>query len=692
MADEHLAAIARSTFPAASSELADLASESVIVCDLDGVIRYWNPASEALYGWPAMVTIGRRIVEFSPSLSLDAEHWRQLLREGHWHGLVRRRTSNGSHVTAVVRRVVRHNDAALPVEVVEYGRSGAIGVAGGDTSAGSEPLTSGAACWELDLSGAHLAVSRMAEVVKHAGVVASDQQQAVFEEFLAATRIVDVNERSVRLFGGNAERARMQGLAMSGFWPRESSGDLARLLLEVALRKPAEIVERRLTQAPGPLRHASLMAWRSVGRGRSDTVFLMIRGATVDDRTAWELQASEERYRKLIHHMPTALWQIDVRAVGEIFDRLKTEGTTDIEAFLEQHPELVELGKDIVRVTEVNREAIRLFRGRTAADLVGPIRYLFTATPDVAKRVMIAHFEGRRNYTEQAKILTFDGQSRDVLISVTYPMPPEQQDTTFVTVEDITERLRTEAQLRQHQADHAHASRISTLGELATSIAHEVKQPLAAIVTNAETSLRWLSREPTNTEKLRQLTSRIISSARRASDIVQHVWSMAQSGERERVPLDVKELVEEALLFVHHDIESKRIGLTISASPARPTILGNRVQLQQVVVNLIINGIQAICQIDSTKRRIRIGIGGDAASGLQFSIHDSGPGIATQDLERVFDSFYTTKAEGMGIGLAVCHAIITAHSGSIEASNHPDGGACFRVSLPAASQRSSVVD
>lgn len=387
MVDKHLTAVARSILPAACSELADLASDSVIVCDLDGLIRYWNPASETLYGWPATAAVGRSIAEFSPSPALDAEHWGELLREGHWHGPVRRRTANGSHITAVVRRVVRHDDAARPVEIVEYGRKGAIGVAGGDAG---------------------------------------------------------------------------------------------------------------------------------------------------------------------------------------------------------------------------------------------------------------------------------------------------------VTVEDVAERLRTEAQLRQHQADHAHASRISTLGELATSIAHEVKQPLAAIVTNAETCLRWLAREPTNTEKLRQLTSRIISSARRASDIVQHVRSMAQSGERERLPLDAKELVEEALLFVHHDIESQHIKLAVSADPSLPQILGSRIQLQQVVVNLVVNSIQAISQGDSPERRIQIDIDGDAAGGLRFSVRDSGPGIAAQDLGRVFDSFFTTKADGMGIGLAVCHSIISAHGGSIQAANHPDGGACFSFSLPAA--------
>ncbi len=139
--------------------------------------------------------------------------------------------------------------------------------------------------------------------------------------------------------------------------------------------------------------------------------------------------------------VPTALWQVDARAAGEVFDRLKSEGVTDIAAFLDAHPELVELAQDVVRVTEVNREAVALFAGRNAADLLRPIRYLFAATPDMGKRVMVAHFDGRRNYVEQAKVFTFDGQTRDVMLSVTFPAPPEQLDTTFVTMVDVTDQL-----------------------------------------------------------------------------------------------------------------------------------------------------------------------------------------------------------------------------------------------------------
>lgn len=408
----------------------------------------------------------------------------------------------------------------------------------------------------------------------------------------------------------------------------------------------------------------------------------MIVGAANDDRAGSEFPTSEGRYRKLIYHMPTALWQVDSRAAGEAFGPLKAQGLTDIAAYLDAHQELVEFACDAVLVSEVNQAAVALFRGQNPAELVRPVRYLFVGTPEMAKRVMVSHFNGARSYAEQAKILTFDGELRDVVFTVTYPTPDEQQETTFITIVDITDRLRTEAQLRQIQADFAHAARISTLGELATSIAHEVQQPLSAIVTNGETSLRWLSRDDVNVAKIKQLTTRVVSSARRASEIIQRIRGMAQGRHSERMELDVSDVVEEALHFLRHEIESKSVKLSLDIASPRPRVLADRIQLQQVIVNLLINSIQAIVQAGSAERHIRIATETDGPEKLMLSIHDSGPGIPPDNIAHIFDSFFTTKAEGMGIGLAVCQSILMAHGGSIEALNHPCGGACFRFSLP----------
>jgi C4-dicarboxylate-specific signal transduction histidine kinase len=393
-------------------------------------------------------------------------------------------------------------------------------------------------------------------------------------------------------------------------------------------------------------------------------------------------QAGEDRFRMLIHHTPTPLWYVDARGAGEVFERLRAEGVTDIAAYLDAHPELVEIAKDIVLVTEINRAAVALFRAAGAAELIRPVRYLFAATPEMAKRVMVALFEGRRNYVEQAKMATFDGQVRDVVFSVTYPAPPEHLDTTFITIEDITERLRTEAQLRRLQADFAHAARVSMLGELATSIAHEVKQPLAAIVTNAETSLRWLVREEPNLAKVNELIARIAASARRANDIIQRVRSMAVKQEPERLVLDLAEVADEAVHFVRHDLDARGITLLRADADQLPPVVGDRVQLQQVVVNLLVNSIQAITQADAHERRIALKIDVDTADAVTLSVHDSGPGVAEADLDCVFDGFFTTKDTGMGIGLSICQSIIAEHGGGIGVMNHPEGGAIFRVILP----------
>jgi C4-dicarboxylate-specific signal transduction histidine kinase len=431
------------------------------------------------------------------------------------------------------------------------------------------------------------------------------------------------------------------------------------------------------------------MAWRLSG---SDPASAEGRGGldherktpapALDRETISARQAGEDRFRMLIHHTPTPLWYVDARGAGEVFERLRGEGVTDIAAYLDAHPELVEVAKDIVLVTEINRAAVALFRAAAAADLIRPVRYLFAATPEMAKRVMVAHFQGRRNYVEQAKMATFDGEVRDVVFSVTYPAPPEHLDTTFITIEDITERLRTEAQLRRLQADFAHAARVSMLGELATSIAHEVKQPLAAIVTNAETSLRWLAREEPNLAKASELITRVVASAQRANDIIQRVRSMAVKQEPERLVLDLAEVVDEALHFVRHDLDARGITLSRAVAGALPPVVGDRVQLQQVVVNLLINSIQAIAQVDPQERRIALEIDADAADAVTLSIHDTGPGVAEADLDRVFDGFFTTKDTGMGIGLAICQSIIAEHGGKIAVANHPAGGAVFRVILP----------
>jgi PAS domain S-box-containing protein len=645
-------------------DLADLAMEAVVVTDPAGVVRYWNPAAESLYGWPAMAMVGLDLRELASDAQLHDEEWALLLREGAWEGDIRRSGAAGPAVAAHVRRTLRRNADGSLRDVVEYGQA-----------ARSRPHLSGldgptelrrtiAACWELDVVGTRAARAAGAD----GGALLGD------------CRIIDANVRAVRLFGGSAERDRTIGRPLGDFWPAESREAIAGLLA-AALERPVGSPLVQVLGLYGVLAGATATAWRSAEPGRAEAVFLMVNGAVSDDRTAWELQASEDRYRKLIHFAPTPLLYVDSRRSGDEFQKLRAQGVTDIANFLDDHPELVELAKDVVVVTEVNQAAVRLFGARNAAELIQSVRYLFSATPKMANRVMEAHFEGRRNYVEQAKMATFDGRVLDVVFSVTYPAPPEYMDTTFITIEDVTERLWTEGELRRLQANFAHAARLSTLGELAASIAHEVNQPLSAIATYADTSLRWLAQNPPNLEKVRMLTERIAASAGRASEIIERVRGMAMKRQPRHARLDLRATIEEAVMIVRHEIEAKAITISLALDRDLPAIYGDRIQLQQVVVNLLINSLQAIDHHGLDRREIRLAAA-PVPGGVTISIHDTGPGIAAEHLASVFDGFFTTKDGGIGIGLAICQSIITEHGGAISAANHDAGGAIFTIALP----------
>ena len=522
--------------------------------------------------------------------------------------------------------------------------------------------------WSVfDISGARGLIVRIA-----AGEVPGDWKRALLD----AVRVVDVDDNAMRALGPIGGRRRMIGAPVTAYWPAESWPALAELILAELADIPGAARTRKIISSV--FNDATVNI--STDPAHPDLVFVSVGGGVTDKRSLWSLRASEERYRTLIHHLPWALVLVDSTAMLPIFDALRAAGVTDVGAYLDANPDLPFESRAIVRVTDANRNAVELFGAGSADRLVGPVDYLFAASPDTAKRVITAHFDGRRNLTEIMKLRTFDGQLRDVQLSITYPTPPERLDVTLLMFEDVTERLHTEVQLRQLQEEYARAARIATLGELASSIAHEVNQPLAAIAMNAETSLRWLARDEPNLAKVEQLTKRIADSARHASEIVQRIRGMAGRHVPNRTPLDLNRVVEEALMFVCHDIEARGIQLGVKLDIALPRVLGDRVQLQQVVVNLLVNSLQAMA--GRPQSQIEITTGRDGFGGVRLSVRDNGPGIAAGDLHRVFEGFFTTKQDGMGIGLAVCQSILAAHGGGISAANHAQGGALFQVTLP----------
>jgi len=228
----------------------------------------------------------------------------------------------------------------------------------------------------------------------------------------------------------------------------------------------------------------------------------------------------------------------------------------------------------------------------------------------------------------------------------------------------------------------AHLAKITGLGVLTASIAHEVNQPLAAIITNGETSLRCLARSDLDVEKVRELARRVVADARRASDIIDRIRAMASRRALQPTPHSLADIIKESMDFLRHEFQSNDISVSLDLEPGLRRVVGDRTQLQQVIVNLAINAVHATAR--SGGRNILVRAILSSPETVCFMIEDSGPGIDPAHLPRLFDSFFTTKESGMGMGLAICQSIIEAHNGRIRADNNSSlGGARFSFDLPA---------
>ena len=229
----------------------------------------------------------------------------------------------------------------------------------------------------------------------------------------------------------------------------------------------------------------------------------------------------------------------------------------------------------------------------------------------------------------------------------------------------------------------AHLSRVSTLGELATSIAHEVNQPLGAIAANGNALLHWLSADSPNLDEVVRAVGFMIEDANRASEVIARLRNLARRAPPERLLVDVNSVVETIAALMQHEVRRNRIALRLELDDSLSLIRGDQIQLQQVVLNLLLNAIDAITAVEGTTREIGIQTKSDSDKTVRITISDSGTGIEPDRLERVFEAFYTTKPDGMGVGLAISRSIIESHGGRIFAAAGAPLGTVFHILLPA---------
>jgi signal transduction histidine kinase len=224
--------------------------------------------------------------------------------------------------------------------------------------------------------------------------------------------------------------------------------------------------------------------------------------------------------------------------------------------------------------------------------------------------------------------------------------------------------------------------RVTTLGELTASIAHEVNQPLAAVVANAEACLRWLGRDVPDLAAARRSAEWVINDGIRASEVVRRVRALAHKAEIEKVPLDVNDVVAEVIALVQRELASHLVSLRTELAPGLPRILGDRVQLQQVIINLVMNGIEAMQPVTDRPRELVIRSRQEEMQRVLLSVTDCGVGISAENANRLFNAFFTTKSSGLGMGLSICRSIVEAHEGRLSASGDEGCGATFQFVLP----------
>ncbi|HEY1138996.1 MAG TPA: ATP-binding protein, partial [Lysobacter sp.] len=396
------------------------------------------------------------------------------------------------------------------------------------------------------------------------------------------------------------------------------------------------------------------------------------------------LVRSERRFRRMFDESRIGVLQQDWSAVRSELDARGLHDADALAAHLLEHPELIGQMRRIARIEEVNPAFAAMFGAgdpmsapASVQDVIGDADRTFAAA-------LLAFARGDSFHEGETEIVRRDGARAPVLFTITFPSAEDGDASVLVFVVDNTERQRAQDALLLAQTELAHASRVSTLGELTASIAHEVNQPLMSVVTYGEAGMRWLRRDPPELHEVDTAITRIVSEGRRAGEIVARIRAFLGKAPARHEALDIAATVEDAARLVQHELVRGNVELHLELEPHLPVVRGDRVQLQQVLVNLMMNASQAMSG-QAGHRRLVVCVGDTGEARIDISVADTGPGIATEHLERLFDPFFTTRPQGMGMGLAICRTIAEAHGGRLTVESEPGHGATFRLSLSTAS-------
>ncbi|MDI7864225.1 ATP-binding protein [Rhizobiaceae bacterium n13] len=389
------------------------------------------------------------------------------------------------------------------------------------------------------------------------------------------------------------------------------------------------------------------------------------------------LKESEARYRSIFDRTRVALWERDYSRLRSHLIGIKAQGIADIRNYAEANPAFVDHCAGLISVVDANQ---------AARDMLGPqsafgITLRRSITLDKFLDLLQAIIDGEKIFEDKVEITADNGEDKLVLLSISFPDDPAAFNRVVVSMVDITQREMALKALAEAQAELAMASKAATVGALSASLAHELNQPLGAIVVNSQTLLRWLDRDPPDLAAVRRSAERMIRDSQRASEIIHNTRSLLSSSSNKLEDVSLERLVDETIALMEYELQRSGTTVFVDRKTPVPPVPAVKIELQQVLINLITNAIQAMDAAGSAKRVITVTTDHPDNDHVRIAVRDSGPGIAEDVKEKLFAPFFTTKATGMGMGLSICRSTLEARGGKLDGSNDPEGGAVFEMHL-----------